>query len=298
MEYGLLGKSRLNISRIGFGTMSLEMENPVSEHLLLDALHAGINFFDTADMYQQGKLEILLGRTFQNKRDQIILASKVGNQWRPDGSGWDWNPSKKYILSAIDQSLKRLQTDYIDLYQLHGGTLEDPIDDIIEAFEMLQKSGKIRYYGISSIRPAVIREYVKKSHIVSVMMQYSLLDRRPEEEILPFLKEKEVGVLARGALGKGLLINKPPAPFLNLSSDEVGKAALAIKTVSDGQHGAVETAVGFVLSHPAISSAVIGIRTEAQLQDAILAGKSALLNNTQIRTLATAIPPNHYAEHR
>jgi aryl-alcohol dehydrogenase-like predicted oxidoreductase len=87
---------------------------------------------------------------------KVIIATKVGNQWRADGSGWDWNPNKDYIISAVEQSLKRLQTDYIDLYQLHGGTMEDPIDETIEAFEQLQKQGKIRYYGISSIRPTVI----------------------------------------------------------------------------------------------------------------------------------------------
>ena len=192
MEYCTLGNSMLKISRIGFGTMSLEAENPVSGRLLLQALDGGMNYFDTADLYQQGKLESLIGKTFLNKRDQVVLCTKVGNQWRADGTGWDWNPSKKYILDSVDQSLKRLQTDYIDLYQLHGGTLEDPINDIVEAFEFLKKTGKIRYYGISSIRPTVIREYVKRSAIISVMMQYSLLDRRPEEEMLPFLKEKMV----------------------------------------------------------------------------------------------------------
>lgn len=120
MEYRLLGKSDLKISRIGFGCMSLDPRDPESEKLLNRALDAGINYFDTADMYQQGANEFLLGRVFKEKRKQVILATKVGNQWKPDGTGWDWNPSKKYILSAIDQSLERLQTNYIDLYQLHS----------------------------------------------------------------------------------------------------------------------------------------------------------------------------------
>ncbi len=94
-------------------------------------------------------------------------------------------------------SLKRLNTDRIDVYQLHGGTIEDPIEETISAFEQLVQQGKIRYYGISSIRPNVIREYVLRSNIVSVMMQYSLLDRRPEEECLPLLAQKDIGVLAR-----------------------------------------------------------------------------------------------------
>src|SRR5450631_1679835 len=153
MDYCFLGKSDLRVSRIGFGTMSLELNNPLTHSILLQALDAGINYFDTADMYQQGLNETLLGHVFRGKRDRVILATKVGNKWRTDGSGWDWKPSKNYILSTVEESLRRLQTDYIDLYQLHGGTLQDPIDDIIQAFELLKKEGKIRYYGISSIRP-------------------------------------------------------------------------------------------------------------------------------------------------
>ena len=199
MEYCILGKSALNISRLGFGCMSLDPADPEAENILHMALDAGINYFDTADLYNKGQNEIMLGRAFRNKRKELILATKVGNQWRSDGSGWDWNPSKKYILSSVDQSLERLQTDYIDLYQLHGGTIEDPIDDVIEAFELLKSAGKIRYYGISSIRPNVIRQYIKRSSIISVMMQYSLLDRRPEEEMFSLLKDNQIGVLARGS---------------------------------------------------------------------------------------------------
>ncbi|MFI5195282.1 MAG: aldo/keto reductase, partial [Chitinophagales bacterium] len=215
MEYRLLGKSALNISRIGFGCMSLDPADPVSELILQEALDLGINYFDTADLYQKGLNEEMVGRAFRGMRDKVIIASKAGNQWRPDGSGWDWNPSKKYILQMAENSLRRLQTDYIDLYQLHGGTISDPIDETIEAFELLRAQGKIRYYGISSIRPNVIREYIDRSGIVSVMMQYSLLDRRPEESMLDLLHKKQIGVLARGSVASGLLVSKPAAPYLN-----------------------------------------------------------------------------------
>jgi aryl-alcohol dehydrogenase-like predicted oxidoreductase len=298
MEYCILGKSDLRISRIGFGTMSLESDNPASERLILEALYAGINYFYTADLYQQGKLEILLGRVFRTRREQVVLATKVGNQWRPDGSGWDWNPGKKYLLSSIDQSLYRLQTDYVDLCQLHGGTLQDPIDDIIEAFESMKKSGKIRYYGISSIRPAVIREYVKRSDITGVMMQYSLLDRRPEEEMLTLLKDNQVGVLARGTLAKGLLMDKPPAPFLNYTAEEVSRAAMAIKKVSGKEQKPSDTAIRFVLDHEAVSSAVVGIRTEGQLNEALAAGRSLPLGEVRRGTLQQILPVNQYTEHR
>src|SRR5450755_4737232 len=297
MEYQLLGKSRLKISLIGFGAMSLELNNPHNESLLHNALDEGINFFDTADMYQQGLNEILLGRAFREKRNRIILATKVGNQWRADGSGWDWNPSKKYILSSIDQSLERLQTDYIDLYQLHGGTIEDPIDDVIEAFELLKAAGKIRYYGISSIRPNVIREYVKRSSIISVMMQYSLLDRRPEEDMLSFLYDNQVAVLARGTIAKGLLVSKPATSYLNYSDEQVEKATLAIKSVSDGFSPFI-TATQFVLQHPSVCSAVVGIRTEEQLQDTLASGQAPAPDALQIEILRKVLPANKYIDHR
>src|SRR5882724_1023228 len=156
MRYRTLGGSQLNVSEIGFGCMSLGEDGRSNTALLHRALEKGINFFDTADLYQQGRNETFVGKALHNKRSEVIIATKVGNQWRPDGSGWDWNPRKVYILEAVNQSLSRLQTDYIDLYQLHGGTIDDPIDETIEAFEQLQQQGKIRYYGISSIRPNVI----------------------------------------------------------------------------------------------------------------------------------------------
>ena len=298
MEYRILGKSDLKISRLGFGGMSLDPKDPHAESILLNAMDGGINYFDTADMYHQGLNEAMIGRAFREKRNQVVLATKVGNQWRADGSGWDWNPSKQYILSAIDQSLQRLQTDHIDLYQLHGGTIEDPIDDIIEAFELLRAAGKIRYYGISSIRPNVIREYVKRSSIISVMMQYSLLDRRPEEEMLGFLKENQVGVLARGSIAKGLLVSKPAEQFLNYSAEQVSKAAIAIKSVSDPGHSPLEVAAQFVLQNPAVCSAVIGIRTEMQLKDILAVSQSVKISANRMEMLRNVLPANRYQDHR
>ncbi|MDQ3842542.1 MAG: aldo/keto reductase, partial [Bacteroidota bacterium] len=219
MEYRQLGTSNLQISKIAFGCMSLHQDEGAYQKIIDQAIASGINFFDTADLYDKGRNEEYLGQALKVKRKEVLIATKVGNQWRPDGSGWDWNPRKEYILTAVEKSLKRLQTDYIDLYQLHGGTIQDNIDETIGAFEQLVQQGKIRYYGISSIRPNVIREYVKRSHIVSVMMQYSLLDRRPEEEAFPLLQQHTIGVLARGSVAQGLLINKPPKPYLNYNTE-------------------------------------------------------------------------------
>jgi aryl-alcohol dehydrogenase-like predicted oxidoreductase len=298
MEYRNLGKSDLKISRIGFGGMSLEPDHAAAANILLRALDGGINYFDTADIYQHGLNETMIGKAFLGRRNEVILATKVGNQWKPDGSGLNWVPSKKHILLSADQSLKRLQTDYIDLYQLHGGTIDDPIDEIIEAFEILKSSGRIRYYGISSIRPNVIREYIKRAGIVSVMMQYSLLDRRPEEEMLGLLQANDIGVLARGSIAKGLLVSKPADPYLNYSAGQVEKAKRSVEEISGTGRTAFAIAVGYTLYQPSVTSAVVGIRTEEQLENALNSIGNNELAQNDITRLSASIPSNYYMEHR
>jgi len=297
MIYQQLGKSNLQVSKIGFGCMSLKPGQPDNEAILLHAVECGINYFDTADLYDKGANEELIGKTFKKIRNKIIIATKVGNQWRKDGSGWDWNPTKKYILTAVEKSLQRLQADYIDLYQLHGGTINDPMDETIEAFEQLVALGKIRYYGISSIRPNVIKYWSQHSNIVSVMMQYSLLDRRPEEECFKILQEKNIGVLARGTVAQGLLIDKPAKPYLDYSSKQVADAAKAIHELSN-KRSASQTAIQFVLNHSAVVSAVTGIRTMSQLSEAIATLEVPPLSKQEIENLENALPLNYYKEHR
>lgn len=298
MNYKLLGSSDLKISEIAFGAMSLQGSDADNAALIQQALDAGINYFDTADLYDKGANESTLGKALQGKRKEVIIATKAGNQWRPDGSGWDWNPRKEYILSAADASLQRLQTDYIDLYQLHGGTLEDNIDETIEAFERLKEQGKIRYYGISSIRPNVIRAYVERSRIVSVMMQYSLLDRRPEETCFELLQQHNIGILARGSVAKGLLVNKPATAYLNYTAEEVQRAANAVKALSNAQRGPAQTALRFVLQQQPVTAAVVGIRTPEQLQDAVAAADAPLLNAKEMEQLKATVAVNVYEQHR
>lgn len=298
MNYKSLGSSDLKISEIAFGAMSLQGSDADNAALLQQALAAGINYFDTADLYDKGANESTLGKALKGKRKEVIIATKAGNQWRPDGSGWDWNPRKEYILSAVEGSLQRLQTDYIDLYQLHGGTLEDNIDETIEAFERLQEQGKIRYYGISSIRPNVIRAYVEKSRIISVMMQYSLLDRRPEETCFELLQQHNIGILARGSVAKGLLVNKPAATYLNYTAEEVQRAANTVKALSNAKRGPAQTALRFVLQQGPVTAAVVGIRTPEQLQDAVAATDAPLLNAGELEQLKASVAVNVYEQHR
>jgi aryl-alcohol dehydrogenase-like predicted oxidoreductase len=298
MNYRALGKSDLQISEISFGCMSLGDDHYENSNLLRHALDEGINYFDTADIYQKGFNETTIGRAFHDRRHNVIIATKVGNVWKADGSGLEWNPTRNHILKSADESLQRLRTNYIDVYQLHGGTIADPIDETIDAFETLKQQGKIRHYGISSIRPNVIREYVKRSGIVSVMMQYSLLDRRPEERCLDLLNEHSIGVLARGSLAGGLLAGKPSKSYLNYSEQEVEDAARVINQAAEGKKSSSEVAIKLVLSHPAITSAVAGIHTFVQLRDCLHIAEAPPLSEESRRLLQGAIKINAYAEHR
>lgn len=295
-----LGKSDLKVSEISFGCMSLGENQTQTDMLLHKAYDQGINFFDTADLYDKGMNEVHVGTALKSIRQQVVIATKVGNQWRPDGTGWDWNPSKEYILKSVEQSLRRLQTDYIDLYQLHGGTIDDPIDETIAAFEQLKEQGKIRWYGISSIRPNVIREYVNKSNIVSVMMQYSLLDHRPEEEILALLDKHQISVITRGAVAQGRLLGKKEGSYLQFTSSEVTKAAKSIsKLAEDLDKQKIGVALAYVLNQPAVASAVTGIRTAEQLDEAIEALKEwPQLTAGQLKELRQQVRTFTYDAHR
>tara|TARA_R110000796_G_scaffold162592_3_gene279484 strand:+ start:15379 stop:16275 length:897 start_codon:yes stop_codon:yes gene_type:complete len=298
MKYRALKNTELQISEIAFGCMSMDLSRRDNDELIHAAIDDGINYFDTADLYDQGKNEEALGRALKGKRSEVIVATKVGNQLRADGSGWDWNPSKDYILKAVDQSLKRLQTDYIDLYQLHGGTIEDPISEVIEAFEQLKTEGKIRNYGISSIRPNVIREYVANSNIAGVMMQYSLLDRRPEEQMLDLLESNNVGIMARGGLAKGLLGGKTPEVYLNYKSREIELLVNEMKKLTDDKTKLSHAALQWILSHSAVTSAVVGIRTKEQLDEALAYSESTVIEKEKLDALGKVLPLAYYQAHR
>ncbi|KGA96805.1 oxidoreductase [Alkalihalobacillus alcalophilus ATCC 27647 = CGMCC 1.3604] len=304
MKTRKLGRSNLEVSTIGLGCMSLGTNEQEAIAILETAIDRGINYLDTADLYDQGLNEEFVGKALKGKRDQVILATKVGNRFERGVSGWSWDPSKKHIMSAVKDSLSRLKTDYIDLYQLHGGTIDDPIDETIEAFEQLKDEGLIREYGISSIRPNVIREYVKRSNIVSVMMQYSLLDRRPEE-LFPFLEEHQVSVVARGPVAKGILTertfdNLPDKikknGYLNYSAQELRETRIALYEMKQ-QHTMNELALTYCLSRPTVASVIAGASSLTQLIENIDASQVFLPESFQ-KQLSTLTKQDLYKDHR
>lgn len=303
MNKNRLGKSDLVVSAMGLGCMSLGTDEKAAIPIIHEALELGVNFLDTADLYDDGRNEEIVGQAIRHRRADVILATKVGNRRIPGQEGWSWDASKSYIKSAVKESLRRLQSDYIDLYQLHGGTLEDPIDETIEAFEELKQEGWIRYYGISSIRPNVIREYVSRSNIVSVMSQYSILDRRPEEAVLPLLAEYGISMIARGPLARGVLTErgagKAEQGYLDYTPEELRKLheELTAQAGTSGSRTLMQTALQYPLANPAVGTIIPGASSLEQLRSNIAAAAAAPLSPQELAAVQEASRPNRYTAH-
>ncbi|WP_088007907.1 aldo/keto reductase [Indiicoccus explosivorum] len=299
MEKVELGNSGLKVSEIALGCMSLPDDAAAAERIIEEALSEGINYFDTADLYGFGRNEQLVGRTLKKRRGDVFIATKVGNEWDPKTGKKRWNPTKPYILEQVKNSLRRLETDYIDLYQLHGGTIEDDIDETIDAFETLKKDGVIRAYGISSIRPNVIRQYLEKSGLASIMMQYSLLDRRPEEW-LDEINEADVSVVTRGTLAKGLLTGQAlerateQQTYLSYSEGALRETLDSLLSVHSSLHA---LALHAVLSHPAVTSIAAGASSAAQLQETLTAYRTPV-DKQQIAEAKRLTRQDTYEQHR
>ncbi|MFD2445933.1 aldo/keto reductase [Bacillus sp. CGMCC 1.16607] len=306
MQKRKLGQSDLFVSEIGLGCMSLGTNEANAHRVINAAFEEGINYFDTADLYDFGVNEQIVGSALKKVRDQVVIATKVGNRWNDDKCGWSWDPSKAYIKEQVKQSLKRLGTDYIDLYQLHGGTMEDRIEESIEAFEELKSEGFIRYYGISSIRPNVIREYVEKSSIVSVMMQYSLLDRRPEESAIPLLAQHEISIVCRGTLAKGILTEKKWDDFstsikekgyLDYSSSELMNLLYSLEEKLSGRT-LTEVATQYCLSDPTVATVVAGASSPEQVRKNVQSAQSQVLSKEELGLLRQITKRSVYKDHR
>ncbi|WP_433941473.1 aldo/keto reductase [Paenibacillus lautus] len=301
MKTNRLGSSELYVSEIGLGCMSLGTDEGQAVKLIHEALDRGVNFLDTADLYDEGRNEELVGQAVQGRREDVIIATKVGNRRVPGQEGWVWDPSKDYIKSAVKDSLRRLGTDYIDLYQLHGGTLDDPIEETIEAFEELKREGWIRYYGISSIRPNVIREYVAKSHIVSVMSQYSILDRRPEETVLDLLEENGISAIARGPVARGILSDRGQAKaekgYLDYSKQELLDVLKKLEAFGKGLDLS-QLAIRYALAHAAVACTIPGASSLEQLLHNLAAGDMKALSPQDIQSIQAISRANQYEAHR
>ncbi|MCD6237819.1 MAG: aldo/keto reductase [Thermotogae bacterium] len=214
MRYVNLGNTGLKVSEVALGTMTFgrEAEEKDSVEILQEYLGAGGNFIDTANVYSNGKSEEILGRALKGIRDDIVLATKVF--FRMGERINDYGATRKHILKSVEDSLRRLQTDYIDLYQIHCWDRSTPIEETMETLDYLVKRGYVRYIGVSNFAGWQIEKSLRVSEvynfekIVSAQMQYSLVVRDIEMEVIPVCEAEGLSVMAWGPLGGGFLSGK------------------------------------------------------------------------------------------
>ncbi len=213
MEKCSLGSNGPSVSRMGLGCMGMSAfyggrDNIESIATIHRALDLGINFLDTADIYGMGRNEDLVGRAIKDRRDKVVLATKFGNVWGPDGSFKDLNGKPEYAKKACEASLKRLGVQMIDLYYLHRVDPKTPIEDTVDAMANLVVEGKVRYLGLSEVRASTLRRAHAVHPITALQTEYSLWTRDPEDEVLGLCQELGIGFVAYSPLGRGFLTGR------------------------------------------------------------------------------------------
>lgn len=294
MEYRPLGRTGIQVSNPCFGTMTFGWApddwgstEEASLQIADAAYDMGVNFWDTADVYARGTSETILGKWMKGKRDRIVLATKCDGKM-DDTDPNAWGNTRKHIVEACEASLKRLQTDWIDLYQIHRPQPEVPIDETVRALDDLARAGKIRYAGCSTYGAWQVCEahYVAKmlgaAGFVSEQPPYNLLDRRIERELLPFCRTYDYAVIPWSPLAGGQLSGKYLAKAEEgryAKSDPMGRVNEASMAVVSGldavakKHGMtlVDLALAWVANQPGITVPIIGARSLEQLESSVKA---------------------------
>src|SRR5882724_6776418 len=319
MNYANLGKTGLKVSRICLGCMSYglkeEREWGLDEEqgrpFIKQALELGINFFDTANMYGTGRSEEVVGRALRDfaKRDQVVIATKVYFPMRPDVNGRGL--SRKAIMTEIDNSLHRLGTDYVDLYQIHRWDYETPIEETLEALHDVVKSGKVRYIGASSMyawqftRALYLADRHGWTRFVSMQNHYNLLYREEEREMLPLCAAEGIGVLPWSPLARGRLARSwQTESTKRFETDQFGKTMYSKTEEADRKvvdrlgelsekRGVprAQLALAWMLSKPFVTSPIVGATKTNHLTDAV-AALSLRLTPEEIASLEEAYTPH------
>lgn len=305
MEYRLLGASGLEVSVLSFGTMTLGGEGRFAamgnvqveeaRRLVDICLEAGVNLFDTADIYSFGKSEEVLGQAIGAHRKDIVLATKVFVRLEPgtNKSGL----SRRHILEACDASLRRLGTDYIDLYQAHNFDSLTPLDETLRAFDDLIRAGKIRYAGCSNysgwhlMKAHSVSERLGIARYISQQINYSLLARDAERELVPAGLDQRTGIMAWSPLQFGLLSgkfrrgqDKPSESRLNsldapgtVDQEQLYKIVDGLAEIAGQRNVSIpQVALNWVMRKPGVDTVILGARNEQQLRDNLAAANWTL----------------------
>ena len=315
MDHVRLGRTGLKVSRLCLGTMTfgLQCDEPTSVAILDRAAEGGIDFIDSSDVYPlggdpttQGRTEEILGRWLVGKRDRFVVATKCFGRTGP--APFDGGNSRKHILAAVEDSLRRLQTDYIDLYQLHGFDPDTPIDETLGALDDLVRQGKVRYVGCSNFLTYQLVRAIGRSETLglarfdSVQPRYNLLFRQIEREMLPFCGEEGVGVIPYNPIAGGLLSGKydrqtPPPDGSRFTLGNAGPmyqtrywhdrefdtVAELTSLAKEADVSLVTLSVAWVLAHPAVTAPIIGASRPDQLDASLAAAEYAIGDDLKAR---------------
>jgi aryl-alcohol dehydrogenase-like predicted oxidoreductase len=298
MEYKALGNTGLLVSRLCLGTMTFgpgqghfkfvgNLDQKGAAELVKEAWDAGVNFFDTADVYSDGESEKILGQSFKNlavDRKDVVIATKVYGRMGPGRN--DVGASRGHIVHAVEASLKRLQTDYIDLYQVHGNDSVTPVEETLRALDDLVTQGKVRYIGVSNwqawkiARAFGVSERRDLTRFESLQAYYSIAGRDLEREIVPLLQSEKVGLLVWGPLAGGLLSGKftrhnqkpensrrSDVDFPIVSKERAWNIIDAMGPIAKAHEcSPAQVALAWILSKPVVTSVLMGARRMDQLK--------------------------------
>src|SRR5438132_10238889 len=324
MEYVRFGSTGLKVSRICLGCMSYgrpterwpwALDEEQSRPFIQRALELGINFFDTADVYSNGASEEVVGKALREfaSRDEVVIATKVYFEMGPGPN--DRGLSRKHILSSIDASLKRLGTDYVDLYQIHRWDYETPIEETLEALHDVVKSGKARYIGASSMfawqfcKALYLADLHGWTRFVSIQPHYNLLNREEEREMLPLCLAEGIGVLPWSPLARGRLARawETQPSTVRGQTDEYGKKLYSgteemDKPVVDrvGEIAKArdipraQIALAWLLHKPAVTAPIVGATKSHHLEEAV-AALDVKLSDAEIEALEAPYVPHSIA---
>ncbi|CAN5667288.1 aldo/keto reductase [soil metagenome] len=311
MQYRPLGRTGIQVSPYCLGAMMFgKLANPDHDEcvrMIHKALDFGINVIDTADRYSAGESEEIVGKALQGRRDRIVLATKVHGPMGDDPNMQ--GNSRRWITRAVEDSLRRLQTDYIDLYQIHRPSPETDVEETLSVLTDLMREGKVRAIGASTfpasdiVEAQWIAERRGLARFRTEQPPYSILNRSIEREVLPACQRYGMGVLAWSPLAKGMLTGRyrKGAPqldtlrakyFPKAMSDEGSLDAVEalIPLAESAGLSLMHMALAFVVAHPALSAAIIGPRTMEQL-DGLLAGAEVTLSDDLLDAIDAIVPP-------